>query len=339
MIWTRPAAQRPAWQRYGAAVVLTCLVVAGRLALDPWWGHQHNRHLVFIPTVMVAAWFGGLGPGLLSAALSTVALGDLWMDPKHESLGVAAVEVALFFAVGVAVSAMVESLHRARARAEAAGRSRERVLEVVAHDLRNPLEAIGLSAEALHRNTPRDQDRNHVDRITRAVARAETLIGDLVDVTRIEHGTLSMTLDRETVEPILRETAEAFLPQAERRHIKFEVASPPADLAIAADRVRIVQLLGNLIGNALKFTPEGGRVAVRISTEERQVRFEVADSGPGISPQNVPRIFDQYWKGAGNGTGLGLFIARSIARAHRGDLWVKTEPGAGATFIFTLPRA
>jgi signal transduction histidine kinase len=338
MTWTRTAVQRPAWLRYGAAVVLTCLVVAGRLALDPWWGHQHNRHLVFIPTVMVAAWFGGLGPGLLSAALSTVALGDFWLDPKSESLGVAVVEVAMFFAVGVAVSAMVESLHRARSRAEAASRSRERVLEVVAHDLRNPLNAIGLSAEGLVRNNPREEDRGHIDRIGRAVSRAEALIGDLVDVTRIEHGTLAVSPGREAVEPILRETAEAFLPQTQRRHITLEVASPPAELAVSADRVRVVQLLGNLIGNALKFTPEGGRVAVRVSDEGREVRFEVADTGPGIPPENVGHIFEPYWKGAGNGTGLGLFIARNIARAHRGDLWVNTAPGAGATFFFTLPR-
>jgi len=331
--------QRPAWLRYGAAVLLTCLVVAGRVALDPWWGHQHNRHLVFIPTVMVAAWFGGLGPGLLSAALATVALGDFWIDPAHEPAGVAVVEVALFFAVGVAVSAIVESLHRARARAETAVRSRERVLQIVAHDLRNPLGAIGLSAEALSRNISNDDDRRHLTRIERAAARMETMIGDLVDVTGIEHQTLAVTPTREPVGAILREVAEAFMQQAERRQITLEVAAPPGDLAIAADRARIVQLLGNLIGNALKFTPKGGRVGVTVALQERAVRFEVADTGPGIPPESVPHIFEPYWKGAGNGTGLGLYIAQGIVRAHRGDLWVKTAPGAGATFFFTLPRA
>jgi signal transduction histidine kinase len=339
MTSVRPATQRPAWLRYGAAVVLTCLVVAGRVALDPVWGHQHNRHLVFIPTVMVAAWLGGLGPGVVSAVLSTAALGHFWVAPAREPVGVTVVELALFFAIGVAVSAMVESLHRARARAESAVRSRERVMEIVAHDLRNPLGAIGMSAEALLLVAPPEKDRRHIDRIVRAVSRMDGLIGDLVDVTGIEHETLAVTCTREAVEPIVRETAEAFMPRAEQRHITLEVNIPSGDLAIAADRARIVQLLGNLIGNALKFTPEGGRVALRVSEQDHGVRFEVADTGPGIPPENVPHIFEQYWKGAGQGTGLGLFIARSIARAHRGELGVKNAPGAGATFFFTLPRA
>lgn len=334
----RPAKQWPAWLRYGAAVVLTCLVVAGRVALDPVWGHQHNRHLVFIPMVMVAAWLGGLGPGIVSAALSTAALGIFWMGTGHEPVGVAGVELALFFAIGAALSAMVESLHRARARAEAAVRSREQVMEIVAHDLRNPLGAIRMSAEALLPRAADDRDHRHVERIVNAASRMDGLIGDLVDVTGIEHETLPVTRTREAVEPIVRETAEAFLPRAEQRRITLEVSNPAGELTIAADRARILQLLGNLIGNALKFTPEGGRVALRVSAQDHQVRFEVADTGPGIPAESVPHIFEQYWKGAGHGTGLGLFIARSIAHAHRGELRVETAPGAGATFFFTLPR-
>lgn len=334
----RHAARRSAWLRYGAAVLLTCLVVAGRVALDPIWGHRHNRHLVFIPTVLVAAWLGGLGPGVLSAVLSTLALGYFWMDVARESVAVSIVELGLFCAIGIALSAMVESLHRARARAETAGRSRERVMEIVAHDLRNPLGAIGMSAEALLRKPAEGEDRRHVERILRATARMNRLIGDLVDVSGIEHETLAMTRAREPVESIVRETAEAFMPRAEQRHITLEVGDPPRGLAIAADRARIVQLLGNLIGNALKFTPEGGRVALRVSEQGHQVLFEVADTGPGIPPDHVPHIFEQYWKGDGEGTGLGLFIARSIVQAHRGELGVKTAPGAGATFFFTLPR-
>jgi signal transduction histidine kinase len=337
MASARSAMRRPAWQRYGAAVVLTCLVVAGRVGLDPVWGHQHNRHLFFIPMVMVAAWLGGLGPGVVSAGLSTAALGYFWMNAR-EPVAVATVELVLFFAIGVALSAMVESLHRARARSEAAVRSRERVMEIVAHDLRNPLSAIRMSAEALLRDVAGEQDRRHVDRIARAVARMNNLIGDLVDITGIEHETLAVTRTREAVAPIVRETAEAFLPRAQQRRITLDVESAPSDLAIAADRARIVQLLGNLVGNALKFTPEGGRVALRVAAQDREVRFEVADSGPGIAPENVPHIFEQYWKGDSEGTGLGLFIARSIAHAHRGELGVKTAPGAGATFVFTLPR-
>ncbi len=338
MASARSATPRPAWQRYGAAVVLTCVAVAGRLALDPVWGHQHNRHLVFLPMVMVAAWLGGLGPGVVSAVLSTAALGYFWADGAREPVAVTVVDLALFFAIGAALSAMVESLHRARARAEAAVRSRARVMEIVAHDLRNPLGAIGMSAEALLRRAVDEPERRPIERIVNAVSRMDGLIGDLVDVTGIEHETLAVTRTREAVEPIVRETAEAFLPRAEQRNITLEVSNPAAELTIAADRARIVQLLGNLMGNALKFTPEGGHVALRVSGQEREVRFEVADTGPGIAAENVPHIFEQYWKGDTQGSGLGLFIARSIAQAHRGELGVRTAPGAGATFFLTLPR-
>jgi signal transduction histidine kinase len=338
MVSGRPAKQRPAWLRYGAASALTCLAVVGRLALDPVWGHQHNRHLIFIPMVMVAAWLGGFGPGVVSTVLATAALAAFWMDTSREPLAVAIVDLGLFLAIGVALSAMVESLHRARSRAEAAVRSRERVMEIVAHDLRNPLGAIGMSAAALQEKTTHDEDRRHVDRIARAVSRMNNLIGDLVDVSGIEHEMLAVTRTREPVEPIVRETAEAFLPKAEQRKIKLEVENPPGELTILADRARIVQLLGNLMGNALKFTPEGGRISLRVSEHKHEVLFEVADTGPGIAPENVPHIFELYWKGDGQGTGLGLFIARSIAQAHRGELWVKTQPGAGASFFFNLPR-
>jgi signal transduction histidine kinase len=335
----RLAPLRSVWQRYAAAVLLTGLIVAGRLALDPVWGHQHNRHLVFIPMVMVAAWLGGLGPGVVSAVLFTAALGTFWTGPTREPVGATVVELMLFLAIGVALSAMVESLHRARARAEASVRSRERVMEIVAHDLGNPLGAIGISAEALALRTTDDQDRRHVERILRAVTRISTLIGDLVDVTGIEHETLAVTRTPQAVAPIIRETGEAFVPKAEQRHVTLEVASPPGDLTIVADRARIVQLLGNLLGNALKFTPEGGRVALRVLAQRTEVRFEVADTGPGIAPQNVPHVFEQYWKGDSQGTGLGLFIARSIVQAHHGEIGVTTAPGQGATFFFTLPRA
>jgi signal transduction histidine kinase len=333
----RVAVRRPAWLRYSAAVIATCLVIAGRVALNPWWGRQHNRHLVFLPTAMVVAWFGGRGPGLLSTALSTLALATFWVDPGHEPVTQAVVELGLFFVIAGAISFLIDSLHRARARAEAASRSRERVLEIVAHDLGNPLSAIRLTAETSRGSVLREEQRRDLDRISRAAWRMENLLRDLVDVTRAEHDALVVTLKPEPVQPILVETADAFLPEAERRHITLEIDTPKGDVAIAVDRARILQLLGNLVGNALKFTPEGGRVTVRALARERELCFEVADTGPGIPPDDISHIFEQYWRGSGPGTGLGLFIARQIALAHRGELTVKSAPGAGTIFSFRLP--
>src|SRR5882724_11791055 len=124
-------------------------VVAGRLGLDPWFGHYHNRHLFFLPTVMLVAWLWGLGPGLLAAALFSVALRLFFSLGTTETFFRANSDIFLFALVGAAICALVQSLQRARQRADAATRSREQLLAVVAHDLTNPLHAVKLAEEGI----------------------------------------------------------------------------------------------------------------------------------------------------------------------------------------------
>src|SRR5262249_21414003 len=160
--------------------LLTTLVVAGRLGLDPWWGRQHNRHLVFLPTVILVAWVLGFGPGLLVAGLCTAALGWFWMDSGHGVL--ATVDLCLFLAVSAAICVLVQSMHGARARADSARRSRERLLAVVAHDLRNPLAAVRMTSTLLRKNTADNEGaQRQLTIIDRAVSRMDDLIRDLVD--------------------------------------------------------------------------------------------------------------------------------------------------------------
>jgi signal transduction histidine kinase len=321
---------------------MTLLVVLGRLALDPIWGRQHNRHLVFLPTVMLAAWFGGFGPGLFSVALSTLALGHFWTEPAsgfHVNS-----DLVLFFFVSVAVCELVESLHLARAHADDAKRAHERVMEVVVHDLRNPLTAIKATSDALQINPGLEaQHRQRLKVIGRSVSRMESLIRDLVDAGQAEHGTLLMMLEKEDALSIVDEALELQMPVARERGVSLEASRPEGAIFINADRHRLLQVLGNLIGNAFRFTPEGGRITVRIDAQapdrDRVVRVVVEDTGTGIAPEHLPHVFEQYWKGDNKGTGLGLYIAQSIVRAHGGDIAVHSEPGAGASFSFTVPRA
>ena len=119
--------------------------------------------------------------------------------------------------------------------------------------------------------------------------------------------------------------------------LEAKLAGPAG--TIACDRGRVLQVLGNLLGNALKFTPEGGRVVVTTTDAGAAVCFEVEDTGPGIKPADLPNVFGRYWKGAAGGTGLGLFIAQSIVRGHGGRIEVESRPGLGARFSFTIPRA
>ena len=328
------ASNRPAWQRYLLAVALTMLVIAVRVALNPWLGLQQNRHLVLLPTVMLAAWLGGFRPGVVSAALSTLALHVLWSKaPSH--LHLPSMDVVLFLSFSLVICAGVSSLQTARARADAATRSLERVLEVVAHDLRNPLTAIKALVTSIGRATPAVQPQ--LERIDRAVDRMDRLIGQLVESTRIGHGELTIAAQPESVEWLVQETVDSFSITARQGEITLEAVEMPNDVLVHADRDRIIQVLGNLVGNALKFTPPGGRVTVTAREKDDAVEVAVADNGRGIAPGDLPHVFEQYWKSDGGGTGLGLFIADRVVRAHRGRIWAESTPGVGTTVFFTLP--
>jgi signal transduction histidine kinase len=323
--------------RYLGAISLTLAIIAGRFALDPWWGLHQNRHLVFLPTVMLSAWLGGYGPGLVSAAICTFAIDYFWTEPRYVLLH-PTFELFLFFFIAVATCKLIGSLHAARAKAEAARKSREQVLTIVAHDLRNPLTTIRMTATLLRRKPPPpDELIRRLGAIDRAVTRSDNLIRDLLDANRAERGELEVSLRDDGVDPILREVVDLFAPLARERGITLEVHYEGRAM-IRCDRNRLLQVLGNLIGNALKFTPEGGEIALRVRDGDAHVSFEVADTGPGIKPEDLPHIFDRYWYADRRGTGLGLFIAQSIVHSHGSRLDVESEPGRGATFSFKLPR-
>jgi signal transduction histidine kinase len=317
--------------------VLTVLVIGGRLALDPIWGRQHNRHLVFLPTVIAAAWLGGFGPGLLSTTLTALALSLFWLDAGHALT--AHVDLGLFVLAGVAISALVQSMDIARTRAAAALKSREQLLAVVAHDLRNPLAAVKMTSHALGRLLGDCEATRRMHIIDRAVVRMDDLIRDLIDTARIEHGELTVELAPEPVDAVVQEAAEIHAPLARERGLTLEVQPPGGAPWVLSDHHRLLQALGNLLGNALRFTPEGGRITLRAEELPQGILFAVDDTGPGIPRGDLPRIFERYWSADAKGTGLGLYIAQSIVRAHGGDLAVRTDLGHGSSFSFVLRRA
>jgi signal transduction histidine kinase len=326
---------RPAWQRYLAAITLTLVVVLGRLALNPWWGVQQNRHLVFLPTVMLAAWLAGFRPGVISALLSTLALQLLW-SKEPGLLHPPTMDVVLFLGLSLVICGVVRSLQLALARADAATRSRERVLEIVAHDLRSPLTAIKALGDSIAHGNPAIRPR--LERIDRAVGRMDRLISQLVDGTRIGQGELTVSTRPEPVGSIVDETVALYSTAAREREIVLEATDVPAGVLVQADRDRIMQVLGNLVGNAFKFTGPGGRVTLSARQQADAVTFSVADTGSGIDAEDLPHVFEQYWKHDKQGTGLGLYIAHSVVHAHRGRIWAESHLGVGTTFFFTLQR-
>jgi signal transduction histidine kinase len=338
--WFRAAGRRPSWQRYGGGVTLIVAVVVGRLAMDPWWGRQQNRHLFFLPAVMLIAWLFGFGPGMLATVVSVLALACFWSGEGVGAAGRVPFELLSFFLVSAAVCLLVRSLQRARERADAARVSREQVLTVVAHDLRSPLATIMLSASSLARDTSDPKVvQNRVKTIDRAVGRMDSLIRDIVDAAGVERGELPMTIKPERVDTLVQEAIDQYAPLAQEAGVTLDAKLSRHESMMGCDRQRILQVLGNLIGNALKFTPSGGRITVSVEEQEATVGFSVDDTGSGIAPEHLGHLFDRYWSGDSRGIGLGLYIARSIVRGHGGDIGVRSTPGAGASFFFSVPRS
>jgi len=285
---------------------------------------------------MLAAWLAGSGPGLLSAVLCTFAIDYFWTEPRYVLLH-PSLELLLFLVIAAAMCRLIGSLHAARARADSVRASREQLLAIVAHDLRNPLTTIKTTATLLRRKP--DELLRRLAAIERAADRLDNLIRDLVDSTRAERGELDVTLRDEKLASIVQDIVDMFAPLAREKGIALDADAPQSGALVRCDRDRLLQVLGNLLGNALKFTPEGGRITFRVAERHDEVFFEVSDTGPGIKKEHLPHIFERYWYADRRGTGLGLFIAQSILRAHGTRIAVTSEPGLGATFSFTLPRS
>ena len=232
----------------------------------------------------------------------------------------------------------------ARERAELAIRTREEVLAIVSHDLRNPLNTIAMGAAALKDFAAEEATRErYVQMIQRAIQRMNRLIEDLLDVVRLEGGQkLALDLAPLELAPVLAELAESFRAQAEPRQQAFVCELEPGLPTVLADRHRLAQVVSNLVGNGLKFTPEGGRVELRAARVGEEVQVSVRDDGPGMTDEERGRIFDPYWQAgrtARLGAGLGLTISKGIVESHGGRLQVESVPGKGSTFTFTLPVA
>jgi signal transduction histidine kinase len=167
----------------------------------------------------------------------------------------------------------------------------------------------------------------------------DRLIQDLLDVSRIDAGGLSMQLATVEVAPLIDEAYAMALPLAQDKCVQLERRVAEGISAVNGDRGRLLQVLGNLIGNALKFVPTGGKISIGAQDAYGQTRIWVRDNGPGISPESLPRVFDRFWQAdrqGGQGAGLGLTIAKSIIEAHGGQIGVQSKAGGGATFFCWL---
>ncbi|WP_373044267.1 sensor histidine kinase [Vulgatibacter sp.] len=223
---------------------------------------------------------------------------------------------------------------------QAAVHARDEMVAVVSHDLRNPLNVVSMCTEAALRRFCKDEAAVRLmDRIRRAGDQMSRLIADLLDLTRIQAGKFAVSPEMQSLAPIAEELQESWVPLAEREGRSLELSIdelPP----LSFDRDRLLQVLSNLLGNALKFTQPGGRIGVAASREGDAVRFLVEDDGPGIEAALLPVLFTRHMQAretAHLGAGLGLYIARAIVEAHGGAIGVESEVGEGTRFWFTIP--
>jgi signal transduction histidine kinase len=231
-----------------------------------------------------------------------------------------------------------------RARSDDRLGNRDDFLGMVSHDLRNLLTGVVLEATLLAEGAG-DSDEGRrtvaaVDRLQRYAARMNRLVGDLVDVVSIDAGKLTVHRRPHDAKALLEEAMEAFAPRAGESGIALQLGAVESGLVASFDHDRLLQVLANLIGNALKFTPRGGKVVLEGERSPDGIRLSVSDSGSGIAADKLEAVFERFWQAGkldSRGLGLGLHISKCIVEAHGGRIWAESALGRGSSLNFTIP--
>jgi two-component system phosphate regulon sensor histidine kinase PhoR len=213
----------------------------------------------------------------------------------------------------------------------------------VSHELRTPLTSIRALVETLEAGALHDPSvsADFMARIVSEVDRLAQIVDELLDLARLESGRIRLSLERIEPESLIRRAVHRMAPQTERAGLTVDFMVIPGTPAVLVDRARLDQVLLNLVHNAVKFTPSGGRITVLASPAGDFVEFQVRDTGVGVNPEDLPRLFERFYKAdrarRSEGTGLGLAIAKHIVHAHGGSIWAEANDGGGTVFVFQLP--
>jgi signal transduction histidine kinase len=342
--------------RYFVAIAATTVAFTARFLLEPVLGNVAPL-LVFTLSVVVSAWYGGLGPGLLATALSLL-LGDYFFIAESAA---ERIEEALFLGIGISISILSQarlsllakrqhllaSEQEARKTAEDANRLKDEFLSTVSHELRTPLTAINGWAMMLRTGRiDAAQAERALETIVRSAKAQNQLIDDLLDVSRIIAGKLRLNVSPLQLSSVIESAVETVRPAAEAKGVHLSALLDPAAEAVTGDAERLQQVVWNLLSNAVKFAPKDGRVEVRLERADSHVKIVVADNGQGIKPEFLPYVFERFrQEDSGTnrqhgGLGLGLAIVRHIVELHGGTVHAASEGlGKGATFTVALPIA
>jgi PAS domain S-box-containing protein len=304
---------------------------AEELQQHPGWQRLEPASKPPLPDCLAAPLVGGGGEALGWIQLSDKLEGEF--GERDQSL---LVQLAQFASVAVENAWLYED-------AEHAVRARDRVTAVVSHDLRSPLNAISIIANLLLQpGLPEARRSEYAVTIKRSAEQMRSLIQDLLNLGLIEDGSLTVCPVAESAGLLMQEAVARMRPQAEWRGVRIDCAVE-ADLPnVLADRDRALDVFANLIANAIRSSPEGGTIRTAVQRLVDRVRFSVTDDGPGMATNQLPYVFDVYWRRpetAPREASLGLAVARGLVKAHGGEIWVESREGAGSTFFVSLPLA
>jgi two-component system, chemotaxis family, CheB/CheR fusion protein len=347
-----------------------------RASLTPLVGPYAVPFITFFPAVAAIAWFGGTGAGIMAMLVSGVTANYLWLEPAGrlvpETAG-NAIALGFFFLGGTIINAVCYAFRRAnrraehhaklqaqwreeearlraaadtaRTEAEVANRAKDHFIAVLSHELRTPLTAIQGWARMLRAGNLDEAKVAHGLKVIERNADVERrLIDDLLDVHRIATGQLTIEPRDVDLAEIVVSAAESHSLAATSRGVKV-VVDQMGPVRLTADPHRLAQVVSNLLGNAIKFTPEGGVVTATVRDEGERGRIDVCDTGLGIPANEMPKIFDAFWQGASTlsqsrqGIGIGLSIVRHVVELHGGTVGVSSDgPGCGTCLTVVLPK-
>jgi signal transduction histidine kinase/ActR/RegA family two-component response regulator len=360
--------------RYGTAIAIVLVAAALRIALDPVWG-AGVPYITFYPAVMLAAWLGGLGPGVVATALSALLAHYFWVLPSFTIAD--ALSLFFFALMGVFISVLNEAWRRstraaldaeerlravalertrlleaertvlareqtARAEIERASRLKDEFLAVLSHELRTPLNAVLGYAHLLRSGSlPSERAKHAIDAIHRNAQAQARLVESLLDLSRVMAGKLELNLEPLDVSKVVDAAVDVVRPDAETKGVALDVPPTRGATVLTGDAGRLQQVFWNLLSNAIKFTPRAGHVHVSIGADNGNATIKVSDDGQGIRRDFLPFVFDRFKqadtdKGRPSaGLGLGLALVREIVHAHGGTVLAESL-GEGRGSTFTV---
>lgn len=332
---------------YALALLATGLALFIKLAIGTLI--ESPPFLLFFAAVMISSWYGGLGPGLLATFLAALADVYFFFLPSQafEVKSLDILMVGLFVLEAVIISVLSEVRLSALRQAGELNRLKSQFLSIVSHDLRTPLNAIiGYSSllrePRVSENVAKREEM--LERIHQNARIQLDLISNVLDLTRIETGRIEIQMERVDLSELIREILDTLEPLGAEKGLVVDFVDDPTAPAIRTDRGKVRQILTNLVGNAIKFTERGSiRIRVIHLSSQKRLSVEISDTGIGISEEDLPHIFDQFYQAPafkeayGPGTGLGLSIVKRFVDLLGGSVEVVSKPGAGSTFTVRFP--